>query len=142
MSWEMPNAEEMDKIEGSIPVRIPDLSEGKFRGLIEETETEIDEQGHENESMFNLNIRVLATGNEDHIGKLMAYSHYLKNKKGRWIPKSYHWLSALCPAIAEGKGFHPMDLQLIEFEADVVYNGKYWNLTNPRFVQKHPGFDL
>lgn len=139
-SWSMPNQEEMDQIEANTPVRIPDLVAGHFKGMIEETETLLDDHGQERSDMFNLVIRVAETGNADHVGKLMLYSLYLKDKKGRFSPRAYRWLAALYPEITNGGGFHPTMLHMIEFDAEVKYNGKYWNLDEPKFVQKHEDF--
>jgi hypothetical protein len=136
----MPSQAEMEHIEANTPVRIPDLVAGHFVGMIEETETVLDDQGQERTDMFNLIVRVSETGNQAHIGKLMIYSLYLKDKKGRFNPRTYRWIAALHPDVLKGGAFHPTYLHMIEFEAEVKYNGKYWNLESPKFRQRHEDF--
>ena len=140
--WNMPNQTEMDQIEASTPVRILDLVAGHFSGMIEETETILDEDGKESRDRFNLIIRVGETGNPDHVGKLMLYTLWLKDKKGRFSPRAYRWLAALRPEITDGGAFHPTMLHMIEFTADVEYNGKFWNLNNPKFIKKHEDYSF
>ena len=142
MSWDLPNEQEMAQYEASIPERIPDLPAGPFIGLIEEVETEMDDQGNENKGYFNLAIRIKDCGNPDYIGKLMSYRHYMTNARGKLIPKSYRWVTALLPGILTGEKFHPSDLTFIEFGCIVEYNGKYWNLVGPKFIEKTSGFAL
>ena len=139
-NWAMPNETEMAQIEANTPVRIPDLMAGHFNGMIEETETLLDDHGQERSDLFNIIVRVVKTGNEDHVGKLMLYSLYLKDKKGRFSPRAYRWIAAIYPDILKGGAFHPTMLHMIEFDAEVEYNGKYWNLNNPKFVKKHEDF--
>lgn len=140
MSWNVPNETEMDTIEQSQSVFIPDLTAGHFKGMIEQVDIDTDEHGKEIQDKFLLAIRVAETGNHEHVGKLMRYMHYMKDKKGKFIPANYRFLATLDPSIKAGGSWHPTKLMLIEFEATISYSGKYWNFTDPVFIEKHKDF--
>jgi hypothetical protein len=142
MTWALPTAEEMTAIEAATPTRMNNLAPGKFRGIIEETETYLNDEGLEEQGSFQMNIRITETANPEHVDKLLAHTFYLRSKKGKIIPRAYHWLSSLVPGILNGEvQFHPSLLNNIEFQANIVYSGKYYNFESPSFVQKHIGFD-
>lgn len=142
MGWDMPSSNEMDQIESTIPKRIADLSEGHFKGMVEQVILETDDRGYERNDMLNLAIRILETGNPEHIGELLMYSVYLKSKKGQWIPQSYRFLTSLDETLGKGGPWHPSSLSMVEFSATVEYQGKYWNINNPVFIKKHRDFEV
>jgi hypothetical protein len=138
----MPNMEQMEQIESSIPKIIQDLPEGHFKGMVEQIEQVIDTDGKERDDIIKLVIRIAECGNHELIGQLMYYNVYVKDKQGRFNPRSYRFLAGLDESLKQGGAWHPSNLILIEFECKVEYSGKYWNLVNPVFIEKHEGYEL
>lgn len=141
-SWEMPSSDRVDQIEAMTPKRIPTLSEGHFVGLIEQIDIPVDEGGHELTDKFDIIIRVIESGNKEHIGSLLLYTHFIKNKKGAIIPVAYRWLAALDADLNKGGSWHPTKLIMTKFKCKVEYRGKYWNFVEPEFLEKKKEFDF
>jgi hypothetical protein len=141
-NYDMPSESQMDDIEATIPKIIPDMPEGHFRGMIEQVEQVFDQDGRKRTDIVRLIIRIAECGNEEYVKDLMYYSVYLKDKQGRFIPKSYRFLCALDPELKKGGAWLPTSLIMVEFEAKIEYSGKYWNMVDPVLIQKHEHFEL
>lgn len=139
-NWDMPSEEQMDQIESTIPKLIPDFPAGHFKGMIEQIEQVLDSDGKERNDVIRLVLRIAECGDAQYVGQLMYYTIYMKDKQGRFIPRSYRFLTALDPDLKKGGSWHPNNLLMIEFEAVIEYSGKYWNITEPVFIQKHKDF--
>lgn len=143
MNITVPSESEMETIEKTTPVFIPNLTAGLFEGLIEEIEFDTDKDtGQVISERFTMIIRVSKTGNPEHIGKLMKYTHYIKDRKNNFIPNSYRFLTVLDPSIKDGGEWNPSNLILVEFRSQIKYSGKFWNFTESEFIEKHKDFGI